>query len=88
MFGAPNKAELLGALDRVILLLRTELHRSQATVRIELTRPLPAVLGDRVQIQQVLINLIVNGIGTRPGPFVGAINFVGGWIADFIDGVK
>ena len=49
-------------IEDVILLLRTELHRSQATVRIELTRPLPAVLGDRVQLQQVLINLIVNGI--------------------------
>lgn len=42
-------------------LLRTELLNRKVSVQTTLADPLPPVLGDRVQIQQVLINLIVNG---------------------------
>jgi C4-dicarboxylate-specific signal transduction histidine kinase len=43
-------------------LLRGEAGRYGISVRLELSPDLPAVLGDRVQVQQVLMNLIVNGI--------------------------
>jgi signal transduction histidine kinase len=36
------------------------------TLRTEFARELPAVFGDRVQLQQVVLNLIVNGIEATP----------------------
>jgi PAS domain S-box-containing protein len=46
----------------VILLVQRELFSHQVTLRMELAPTLPAVLGDRVQLQQVIMNLVMNGI--------------------------
>ena len=46
----------------MIVLLRSEATRYSITVRMELAADLPAIMGDRVQLQQVLMNLIVNSI--------------------------
>jgi NO-binding membrane sensor protein with MHYT domain len=46
----------------MIALLRSEVARYSISVRTELAAQLPQVLGDRVQLQQVLMNLIINGI--------------------------
>jgi two-component system, cell cycle sensor histidine kinase and response regulator CckA len=43
-------------------LIRGELRRGEVEVLTELTRQLPLAVGDRVQIQQVLLNLIVNAM--------------------------
>jgi nitrogen-specific signal transduction histidine kinase len=40
----------------------TTLHKHQVSVQTDLLAGLPPVLGDRVQLQQVLLNLIMNGI--------------------------
>jgi two-component system, LuxR family, sensor kinase FixL len=45
----------------VLKLLRNDLLNRQILVQTALTADLPLVYGDRVQLQQVLINLIVNG---------------------------
>ncbi len=45
-----------------IALLRGEAARYNISVRAELAADLPRILGDRVQLQQVAMNLIVNGI--------------------------
>jgi len=45
-----------------IALLRDEAMRHNISVRMELAADLPYVVGDRVQLQQVAMNLIVNGI--------------------------
>jgi len=39
---------------------RAELERQRVAIRTELNDDLPAVVGDRVQLQQVLVNLILN----------------------------
>jgi PAS domain S-box-containing protein len=39
-----------------------ELFRARVSPRMELSTDLPVVFGDRVQLQQVLLNLIINGI--------------------------
>jgi PAS domain S-box-containing protein len=39
-----------------------ELLRHRVSQRMELSSDLPVVLGDRIQLQQVLLNLIINGI--------------------------
>jgi C4-dicarboxylate-specific signal transduction histidine kinase len=46
----------------MIVLLRNEVMRHSISVRTELAADLPQVMGDRVQLQQVLMNLIMNSI--------------------------
>ena len=45
-----------------IPLVQRELISHQVSVRMELAPTLPMILGDRVQLQQVIINLVMNGI--------------------------
>jgi len=45
-----------------ILLVQREVHSNGVSLRTELSSALPHVLGDRVQLQQVLINLLINGV--------------------------
>ena len=44
----------------MIILLRNEAARYSISIRTELAKDLPLVEGDRVQLQQVLMNLIIN----------------------------
>jgi signal transduction histidine kinase len=46
----------------VIALVQRELTRHRVSLRTELARALPMIFGDRVQLQQVIINLVMNGI--------------------------
>ncbi|MCC8972029.1 PAS domain S-box protein [Bradyrhizobium brasilense] len=46
----------------VIALVTRELVSHRVTLRTELTAGLPPILGDRIQLQQVIINLVMNGI--------------------------
>jgi signal transduction histidine kinase len=45
-----------------LALVRDELEKHRVSVRAELNEQLPRVKGDRVQVQQVLLNLITNAI--------------------------
>ena len=51
--------EIIG---EMIVLLRSEAIRYNISVRTELAADLPQVMADRVQLQQVLMNLMINGI--------------------------
>jgi PAS domain S-box-containing protein len=46
----------------MIVILRSEAMRYSISLRTELAGDLPQVIGDRVQLQQVLMNLMINGI--------------------------
>jgi signal transduction histidine kinase len=46
----------------VMALVQGELIGHQVSLRMELAPALPAILGDRVQLQQVIINLVMNSI--------------------------
>ena len=46
----------------VLALTQRELQRSRVSVEVELDERLPLVKGDRIQLQQVLVNLITNAI--------------------------
>src|SRR5262249_25982542 len=56
----------------VTALTSGEMSKNRVSVQTQLAESLPAVHGDRVQIQQVLLNLFVNAAeamsGTREGP--------------------
>src|SRR4029450_4848773 len=46
----------------MVTLTEQELRRQDIVLKLDLADDLPAVAGDRVQLQQVLLNLIVNAI--------------------------
>ena len=46
----------------VVALVQRELISHRVSLRTELASALPKILGDRVQLQQVIINLVMNGI--------------------------
>jgi C4-dicarboxylate-specific signal transduction histidine kinase len=46
----------------VIALVQRELISHGVSLRMELAPALPTILGDRIQLQQVIINLVMNGI--------------------------
>jgi PAS domain S-box-containing protein len=50
------------AILEVIALTRTEATNNRVSVRTQLAKNLPYVQGDRVQLQQVLLNLMINAI--------------------------
>jgi PAS domain S-box-containing protein len=49
-------------IDEVMALVERELVMRRVRCRMELAPALPIVLADRVQLQQVIINLVVNGV--------------------------
>jgi signal transduction histidine kinase len=49
-------------IQEMIVLLRNEASRYSILIRSELANDLPKVMADRVQLQQVLMNLMLNGI--------------------------
>lgn len=49
-------------ISEVIPLVQHEVISHRVSLRLDLVPTLPTVLGDRVQLQQVIINLIVNGM--------------------------
>jgi signal transduction histidine kinase len=64
--------DLNEATREVIALALNELQRNRVSLRPELADDLPLVTGDRVQLQQVILNLLrnasesMNGVGDRP----------------------
>jgi PAS domain S-box-containing protein len=57
-----DAVEINDAILEVIALTRTEAANNGISVRTQLAEGLPCVQGDRVQLQQVLLNLIINAI--------------------------
>ncbi|MGC2492596.1 MHYT domain-containing protein [Candidatus Binatus sp.] len=45
-----------------ILLVQREVSSRSASLRTELASALPRILGDRIQLQQVVVNLVMNGV--------------------------
>jgi PAS domain S-box-containing protein len=62
--GTPQRelVDVNEAIREMIVLLRGETTRYNILVRTELAADLPQVIADRVQLQQVLMNLMLNGI--------------------------
>lgn len=61
---APERApiQVNELVEEVGALMQLEVARNQVRLETELAADLPAALGDRVQLQQVIVNLILNGI--------------------------
>ena len=61
---APHKSrlDLNDVVRDVLSLVHSELRNHEVTLAVEFASGLPPVFGDRVQLQQVLLNLVVNAI--------------------------
>lgn len=59
--------DLNEATEEVIALLQGELQRNRVILRPELAGDLPMVMGDRIQLQQVILNLIRNASDAMSG---------------------
>jgi signal transduction histidine kinase len=62
---APRKNVLLDVNDlirEVVMLTQSEIKRRHVTVQTELMERIPRPLADRIQLQQVMLNLIMNAL--------------------------
>jgi PAS domain S-box-containing protein len=62
---SPPQRELVdvnGIVHELLTLLKGEAHRFSVTMRINLSTELPKIMVDRVQLQQVFMNLMLNAI--------------------------
>jgi PAS domain S-box-containing protein len=66
-----DRLEINGVIVEIIELARGEAMKYGISVLTELADHLPVVEADRVQLQQVLLNLIVNGLDAMGAPNVG-----------------
>ena len=57
-----TKVQINDLISEVGVLTEGAASRNQVTLHTELATDLPTILGDRVQLQQVIVNLILNGI--------------------------
>jgi C4-dicarboxylate-specific signal transduction histidine kinase len=60
-----DRFEINGAIREVIELTHTEVAKNAISLRTELADCLLIIQGDRVQLQQVILNLIINAISFR-----------------------
>jgi PAS domain S-box-containing protein len=64
---AAEPVDLNDAARKVIALSLSEIQRSRAILRPEFADGLPCVTGDRVQLQQVILNLLLNALDAMNG---------------------
>jgi len=62
-----ERLELDDAIGDVIALVRGEMAKHRVSIRTQLAERLPPIEGDRVQLQQVMMNLILNAIEAMAG---------------------
>jgi C4-dicarboxylate-specific signal transduction histidine kinase len=61
------RLDINDVISDVVPLVRTEVLRHQVSLRLQLDSMLAPVLGDRVQLQQVILNLVMNGLDAMTG---------------------
>jgi PAS domain S-box-containing protein len=59
--------DLNHTIGEVISLARSEVQRNRVSLQTQLSNDLPLILGDRIQLQQVILNLLINAIEAMSG---------------------
>ena len=66
----PPRKDALGVNDAIVELIaltRDEVIKNNVSVQTQLAEDLPLIQGDRVQLQQVILNLIINAVEAMSG---------------------
>jgi signal transduction histidine kinase len=64
---AKERLDINEAIEEVLLLTQSELQRNRVSLHVELANELPPILGDRIELQQVMLNLLMNAIEAMSG---------------------
>jgi C4-dicarboxylate-specific signal transduction histidine kinase len=66
---APERAQvqLNEIIEESVALAESQASRNDVSLEMELAHELPVTLGDRIQLQQVILNLMLNGIESMSG---------------------
>jgi PAS domain S-box-containing protein len=59
--------DLNETIGEVIAMARSEVQRNRVSLQTKLANDLPLILGDRIQLQQVILNLLINAIEAMSG---------------------
>ncbi|MFT4182126.1 MAG: ATP-binding protein [Rhizobium sp.] len=62
-----DMVDMTGVITEALALLRNEIRANHIHLRTELAGDLPPVMGDRVQLQQVVLNFVINAIEAMSG---------------------
>jgi signal transduction histidine kinase len=62
-----DRVEINEAVLAIVELTRSEMAKNAISVQMQLAESLPAVQGDRVQLQQVILNLLINAVEAMSG---------------------
>jgi signal transduction histidine kinase len=65
--GEKTSLNINEVVEGIVMLVRYELERNHVLLRMDLSERLPAIHGDAVQLQQVLLNLILNAADALAG---------------------
>src|SRR5229473_1261492 len=57
-----DRLNINDAITEVVTLIRGEIQRNRISLRTKLSTDVPLVLGDRIQLQQVILNLLLNAM--------------------------
>ena len=64
---AKEPVDINEIIQEVLGITQTELQRNRVSLRTQFANDLPMVTGDKIQLQQVILNLVVNAIEAMSG---------------------
>ncbi|HET9374206.1 MAG TPA: PAS domain S-box protein, partial [Chthoniobacterales bacterium] len=64
---AKEPLDINEVIEEVLTLTQNEVQRNRVSLRTQFANDLPLVMGDRIQLQQVLLNLLINAIQAMSG---------------------
>jgi signal transduction histidine kinase len=64
---AKEPVDMNEVIQEVLAVTKSELQRNRISLRTELATDLPMVTGDKIQLQQVMLNLVINAIEAMSG---------------------
>jgi signal transduction histidine kinase len=82
-----DQLEINEAILEVIEITRGELLRNGVSLQTELARDLPLIQGDRIQLQQIVLNLIMNAVEAMRGASIESRDLLISTVADKSIGV-
>ena len=62
-----ERLDINEALKEVMILAQSEVQRNRVSLQTRLADDLPPIMGDRTQVQQVMLNLLINAIEAMSG---------------------